>query len=55
MRNSERIAQIVDMIRQQRPPPLGDGHREKVGATRHLCAAIFRHVRIIPDTAPVRL
>lgn len=55
MRNAERMAQVVDMVRQQRTPPLGDGNREKVGAARHPRAAIIWHRRSIPDrTAPRR-
>jgi hypothetical protein len=54
MRNTERMTQIVDMIGQQRPSPLGDGHREKVGAARHPRAAIVRHRRSIPDAASLR-
>ncbi len=54
MRNTERMAQVVDMIRQQRPPTLGDGNREKVGAARHLRAAIIWDRRSIPNAASPR-
>jgi hypothetical protein len=46
-RDAERMAQIVDVIGQQRPPPLGDSDREETGAARHLDAAIIRHRRSI--------
>ena len=43
MRDAERMTQVIDMIRQHRPTPLSDGDSEKVGAARHLRAAIIRH------------
>jgi hypothetical protein len=54
MRDTERMTKVIDMIRQQRPTPLGDSDSEKIGAARHLCAAIVRHGESIAATPSPR-
>jgi hypothetical protein len=54
MRDTEGMAQVANMIRLQRPPPLGDGNREKVGAAKHPRAAITWHRRSMPNATSPR-
>lgn len=53
-RSPKGLTQCIDVLRQERPPPLGDGDREEIRASGHPTAAIFRHDGKIARMPPSR-